>query len=701
MDDRCASHPFDIQVLPGRPYPLGATKRRGGVNFSLFSANAASVELLLFDHHEQERPTRIIKLDPCKNKTYYYWHVFVRGIGHGQLYAYRVSGPYCPEEGLRFVGKKLLLDPYARAVAYGDNWCRAKAKGFDGNVFSGLKSVVVDTSGYDWEGDEPLRRPMSETIIYEMHVCGLTAHPSSGVSHPGTYAAVAKKIPYLRSLGITAVELLPVHQFDEQEVERASPLTAQALKNYWGYAPLAYFAPHLGYAKSADPRRVVDEFRDMVKALHRAGLEVIIDVVFNHTGESDEKGPTICFRGLENQAYYMLEPDRRLYRNYSGTGNTLNCNHSIVRRLIRDCTRYWVQELHVDGFRFDLASVLSRNEQGEPIKDSPILWEIESDPVLSGAKLIAEAWDAAGLYQQGAFTGDRWAEWNGRFRDDVRRFVRRDLGTVRNLAWRMTGSFDVFRSKPRYVAHQSINYITCHDGFTLADLVSYDAKHNEANGQDNRDGTDDNLSWNCGVEGPTSDVQVLRLRRRQMRNLIALLMTARGTPMLLAGDEMARTQQGNNNAYCQDNETSWFDWRLLKENADIHRFVRGMIALRKRHPALRVDPALAGRQYEQALQDRVTFHGVRLHEPDWSYHSHSLAIHFRGLAGEAGVYVIANAYWAALDFELPPDVRWKRVVDTSLDSPDDLVEEEEAALVDGGSYSAGPESVVVLIQAEP
>jgi len=700
MGRRSTRYLFDLEVLPGRSYPLGATNRGDGVNFSLFSANATSVELLLFDRHDQKRPTRVIHLDPRRNKTYYYWHVFVRGIGDGQLYAYRLNGPYRPEDGLRFAGKKLLLDPYARAVAYGDNWSRSEAKGFGNNTYAAFKSMVIDTSGYDWEGDRPLQRPMNETIISEVHVRGFTAHQSSAVLHPGHYAGVIEKIPHLRSLGVTAVELLPVQQFDEQEVDRVDPLTGKALKNYWGYAPVAYFAPHLGYASSDGARRVVDEFRDMVKALHRAGLEVILDVVFNHTGESDEKGPTICFRGIENVAYYLLKPDRRLYRNYSGTGNTLNCYHSIVRRLIRDCLRYWVRELHVDGFRFDLASVLSRNEQGEPIKDSPILWEIESDPVLAGTKLIAEAWDAAGLYQQGSFTGDRWAEWNGRFRDDLRHFLRRDPDSVRNLAWRMTGSFDVFRNKPSYASHQSINYVTCHDGFTLADLVSYRVKHNQANGEDNKDGTDDNLSWNCGVEGPTTDPKVLCLRRRQMKNLIALLMTARGTPTLLGGDEIARSQRGNNNAYCQDNEISWLDWRLLKKNAEIYRFVCGMIALRKRHVTLRADPALGDRHYEETLQDGVTFHGVQQNQPDWSYHSHSLAMHFHDLASDVGVYVIANAYWAPLDFRLPRKVRWLRVVDTSLDCPDDLVEEEKAALIDGSTYCAGAESVVVLVEAK-
>jgi len=689
-----------IEVLPGRPYPIGATVEGDGVNFSLFSANASAVELLLFERYDQAQPSWVIHLDPKKNKTYYYWHVFVRGIGDGQIYAYRVHGPYRPEEGLRFNGNKVLLDPYARAVAYGENWSRAEACGFGDNTASALKSVVVDLRGYDWQGDRPLQRPMNETIIYEMHVRGLTAHPSSGVSCPGTYAGVIEKIPYLHSLGITAVELLPVHQFDEQEVSRRNPLTGELLKNYWGYAPLAYFAPHLGYTCSRDARRAVDEFRDMVKALHRAGIEVILDVVFNHTGEFNETGPTICFRGIENVAYYILKPDRRFYEDFSGCGNTVNCNHSIVRRLIRECLRYWVLEFHVDGFRFDLASVLSRDEQGEPLKNSPILWEIESDPVLAGTKLIAEAWDAAGLYQVGSFTGDRWAEWNGRFRDDLRRFVRGDLGTVRDLAWRMTGSFDVFRHKPSYSSHRSINYVTCHDGFTLADLVSYNTKHNEANGEDNRDGINDNFSWNCGVEGPTDDPEVLRLRRRQMKNLIALLMMARGTPMLLGGDEMGRTQRGNNNAYCQDNEISWFDWRLLRDNADIYRFIRGLIALRREHPTLTADYRLGNRHYEEMLEEGVTFHGVKLHQPDWSYFSHSLAMHFQGLAGDVGFYLIANAYWKALEFELPTGVRWKRFVDTYLEPPEDLVPEDQAPFVVGSTYKVGPRSVVILVEAK-
>jgi isoamylase len=702
-----SSAPFlPIEIHPGRPHPLGATVIRegdgsSGVNFSLFSANATAVDLLLFDRYDDAHPRQVVPLDPVRHKTYYYWHAYISGIGDGQIYAYRVQGAYQPEEGLRFNGNKVLLDPYARGVAYGANWSRAEALGFSDNTCSALKSVVVDTGRYDWEGDHPLQRPMNQSIIYEMHVRNLTAHPSAGSSCPGTYAGIIDKIPYLQSLGITAVELLPVQQFDEQEVSRLNPLTRELLKNHWGYASLAYFAPHLGYGCHGDARRTVDEFRDMVKALHRAGIEVILDVVFNHTGEAGERGPTICFRGLENAVYYMLKPDHRFYQDFSGCGNTVSGNHSIVRRLVCECLDYWVQEYHIDGFRFDLASVFSRGEDGEPLGpgESPILWGIDSDPVLAGTKLIAEAWDAAGLYELGSFTGDRWAEWNGRFRDDVRRFVRGDPGAVRDMAWRMTGSFDVFRLKPSYVSHRSINYVTCHDGFTLADLVSYDTKHNEANGEENRDGADYNLSWNCGAEGPTADLQILALRRRQSKNLVALLMVARGTPMVLGGDEMGRTQNGNNNAYCQDNEISWFDWRLLQQNADLWRFTSEMIALRKRHPTLTTDHGLTGKHYEDLLSEGVSFHGVKLEEPDWGYESRALGIELHPADGDHAFYIIANAYAEAHSFELPKPLRWRRLVDTSQDSPHDLLSEDTAPMWESPTYNAAPHSVVILISA--
>jgi isoamylase len=687
-----------LRVLPGSPYPLGATVRKEGINFSVFSAHATSVQLLLFDHYTQEAPTYTLTLDPQHNRTYYYWHCFIPGLQDGQMYAYRVHGPYRPESGLRFNGRKCLVDPYTRAVAYGDNWSRAEALSYHENCTSAIKSVAVDVQAYDWEGDHPLQRPLHETVLYETHVRSMTAHPSAGVSCPGTYVGITEKIPYLQTLGITAIELLPVQQFDEQEVYRRNPLTGERLKNYWGYAPVAYFAPHLGYTCKVEGRASVDEFRDMVKALHRGGIEVILDVVFNHTAESDDTGPWISFRGFENVAYYMLLPDKRKYANYTGTGNSVNCNHSIVRRMIRDCLRYWVQEMHVDGFRFDLASVLSRNEAGEPITDSPILWEIESDPVLAGTKLIAEAWDAAGLYQLGAFTGDRWAEWNGRFRDDIRRFMRGDEGLVRDFAWRLTGSFDIFSGKPSYSSQRSINYITCHDGFTLADLVSYNAKHNEGNGENNLDGTDANYSYNHGIEGPSEDPVIQRQRHIQMKNLLALLMVSRGTPMLLGGDEMARTQGGNNNAYCQDNPLSWYDWRILAQNDDLARFVRGLIALRRRHTTLSRDHVLGYRHWEEALYDGVEFHGILLNQPDWSHHSHSLAVHLCGNATDVGLYIITNAYVEPLTFELPPQYHWRRLMDTSLDSPDDLVEEEGAPLLTEATYTTQARSVVILIE---
>lgn len=682
-------------VQAGKPFPLGSHIEHDGVNFSLFSSSAASVELLLFDHYDQP-PARVITLNPAVNKTYYYWHAYVPHLGAGQLYGYRVWGPFNPQEGQRFDGTKVLLDPYACAVAYGSNRSRLAAQAIGDNTISSLKSMVVDTSGYDWEGDKPPRIPMNRTIIYELHTRGYTMHPSAAARFPGTFAGLQSKIAYLKQLGITAIELMPIHQYDEQEVMRINPLTGQPLRNYWGYAPLAFFSPHLGYVINGDPSLAMNELRDMVKALHQAGIEVILDMVFNHTAENAHTGPTMSFRGLENQAYYMLCKDKRFYLNFSGTGNTVDCNHSIVRRLIVDCLRYWVTEYHIDGFRFDLASVLSRNQDGEPMTDAPILWEIESDPMLAGTKLIAEAWDAAGLYQLGSFTGDRWAEWNGRFRDDIRRFVRGDEDTVRDLAWRLSGSFDIFRDKPSYTSYRSINYVTCHDGFTLADLVSYEHKHNLANGENNRDGSDINYSWNCGVEGPTDNPQVHKLRSQQVRNLLTLLLVARGTPMLLAGDEFGRTQQGNNNAYCQDNEISWVNWELAKQNAGLLRFVREMIAFRLRHPTLTINHILGSRPYEELLREGISYHGVKLNQPDWSTYSHSLAVQFHANNGDGEILLLTNAYQGGLEFELAPGYHWKRIVDTSLPEPEDFTPEDAAPQISTATYLVPAHSTALL-----
>jgi isoamylase len=677
----------------GSSAPLGATPSPNGVNFSLFSRSATGVQLLLFDRVDEARATRVVRLDPSANRTYFYWHALVPNLQPGQLYAYQVDGPSDPSIGLRFDPAKVLLDPYGRGVMVPQTYSRDAARGPGENTATAMKSVVIDVSAYDWEGDAPLQRPSSRAIIYEMHVRGFTRHPSSGVSERtrGTFAGLIEKIPYLRRLGITAVELLPVFQFDVQD---APP----GLVNYWGYAPVTFFAPHASYSSRRDPFGPVNEFRDMVKALHRAGIEVILDVVFNHTAEGDHDGPTLSLRGVDNTTYYMLEEDRSHYANYSGTGNTLNANHPIVRRMIVDSLRYWVETMHVDGFRFDLASILARGPSGQVIPNAPVLWDIESDPALAGTKLIAEAWDAAGLYQVGTFIGDSWREWNGRFRDDVRSFFRGEEGTIECFADRLIGSPSLYGHKQRE-PEESVNFVTCHDGFTLNDLVSYDAKHNEANGEDNRDGANDNRSWNCGVEGPTEDPAVEKLRTRQVKNFFTVTMMSAGLPMMLMGDEVRRTQGGNNNAYCQDNETSWFDWTLLTKRADVLRFVTSLNAQR----VLRdMEPERQRVALNQLIrQADIAWHGVRLHEPDWRPSSHSIAFTVRLTRKRSFFHVIANAYWEPLDFELPPLAGgardpWRRWIDTFLDSPQDIVDWDQAPPVTGPTYRTEPRSVVVL-----
>ncbi len=688
-----------VKTSPGRAYPLGATVEGDGVNFSLFTKNGTTVELLLFDRYDDPQPAHIISLDPQHNKTFYYWHVLVHGIRPGQIYGYRVAGPYRPRDGQRFNYAKVLLDPYARCVTYGDNWSRQEAKGFNTNYASAMKAQVVDTQDFDWEGDQPLGLSYCDMVIYEMHVRGFTQHPSSGVACPGTFAGVIEKIPYLQELGVTAVELLPVQQFDPQSVSRRNPLTGEQLVNYWGYEPIGFFAPHQGYSCKGEYRCAVNEFRQMVKALHQAGIEVILDVVFNHTAEGGARGPTISFRGLENRAYYLLEQDPSVYSDYSGTGNTLNCNHSIVRRLIMDCLCYWVQEMHVDGFRFDLASILSRDEYGEPLENPPILWSIESDPVLANIKIIAEAWDAAGLYQVGSFIGDRWAEWNGRYRDDVRRFIQGEGGMVRSLAARLVGSPDLYADPDRQ-PHRSINFITCHDGFSLNDLVSYDKKHNMANGEENRDGHNANYSWNCGIEGPTDDPSIERLRLRQIKNSLAILFVSQGSPMILMGDEALHTQGGNNNAYCQDNEISWFNWNLVEKNVGLFRFVKKIIRFNQAHPSLNSDSFISEVRKPDGNLKYLAWHGVRLLQPDWGDASHSLAFTLHDYPGDVDIHVILNAYWKPLEFELPPlpaGVTWRRVVDTSLDSPADISDEGDEPPVTVSSYQTAFRSAVILI----
>jgi isoamylase len=677
----------------GRSSPLGATVGCGGVNFSLYSRDASGIELLFFDREDDAQPARVIHLDPSFNRTYHYWRVFVPGLQAGQLYGYRVHGPFDPSSGLRFDAEKLLLDPYGRGVVVPENYSRKAAEEKGDNSATAMKSVVVDPRAYDWEGDAPLDRPSSQSIVYEMHVRGFTRHPSSGVSAEtrGTFRGLIEKIPYLKNLGISAVELLPVFQFDPQDCPPGRV-------NYWGYAPISFFAPHQAYSSRRDTLGPVDEFRDMVKALHRAGIEVILDVVFNHTAEGNHSGPTLSFRGLDNNAYYILEQDRSRYANYSGTGNTLNANHPIVRRMVLDSIRYWVEEMHVDGFRFDLASILARDSSGNVMSNPPVLWDIESDPALAGTKMIAEAWDAAGLYQVGSFVGDSWKEWNGKFRDDVRSFFRGEDGSLARFADRMLGSHEIYRHKKRE-AEQSVNFVTCHDGFTLNDLVSYNEKHNEANGEDNRDGTDDNRSWNCGIEGPTYDPAIEGLRNRQVKNFFTVTMLSLGLPMFLMGDEVRRTQHGNNNSYCRDDEANWFDWSLVTKHADVHRFVKLLIA---RRLLREIGPERERMSLTQLISGATkNWHGVKLHQPDWSDQSHSVAFSADLKREGLVVHLIFNAYWQPLEFELPRPKKgergsWRRWIDTFLEAPHDIVGWQEAPSVPNHTYRAGPRSVVVL-----
>ena len=677
----------------GNSCPLGATVVPGGVNFSVFSREAAAVDLLLFDREDDPLPARVIPFDRLVNRTYHYWHIFVPGLRQGQLYGYRVHGSFDPASGMRFDPAKVLLDPYGRGVVVPKNYSRQAARFEGDNTATAMKSVVVDVHAYDWEGDTPLHRPSSRTIIYEMHVRGFTRHPGSGIADKlrGTYAGLIEKIPYLQQLGITAIELLPVFQFDPQD---APP----GLVNYWGYAPVSFFAPHQAYSSRQDPLGPVDEFRDMVKAVHRAGIEVILDVVFNHTAEGDHQGPTLSLRGLDNSTYYILCQDRSQYANYTGTGNTLNANHPIVRRMIVDSLRYWVREMHVDGFRFDLASVLERDESGNLLSKPPVLWDIESDPALAGTKLIAEAWDAAGLYQVGCFVGDSWREWNGRFRDDVRSFFRGDDGSVVNLADRLLGSPQIYGHKERE-ADQSVNFVTCHDGFTLNDLVSYDQKHNELNGEANQDGANDNRSRNWGVEGPTDDPEIEKIRNRQVKNFLTVTMLSLGLPMILMGDEVRRTQRGNNNAYCQDDETSWFDWALVTKHADVHRFVS---LLNARRLLLDEEADFERLSLNQLLRKaNRAWHGVKLWQPDWRNSSHSLAFTAEVRDENLLFHMILNAYWEPLEFELPPadhegEIAWRRWIDTALDPPHEIEEWQAAPLIPSRTYRSGPGSLVVL-----
>jgi glycogen operon protein len=695
----------DVQT--GSPLPLGTHESGGGVNFAIFGRDASRVRLELFDHPEDAAPARVIDLDSARNRAGDVWHVWVKGIGSGQLYAYRVDGPYTPVEGHRFNFNRLLLDPFATAISRLPPWDFASARGYDPSApeqdlsFSKLDNAnsmpkcVFVSEPFDWAGDQPLRHPWSQTVIYETHVRGFTIHPKSGVDHPGTYRGLMEKIPYLKALGVTAVELMPVQEFNETSVTRSNPQTHQPLRNYWGYDPVTFFAPKASYSSLGDLGQQKLEFKEMVRAFHTAGIELLLDVVFNHTAEGDELGPTLCFRGMDNAIFYTLAGDKRYYKNYTGTGNTINANHPVVRDHILAALRYWMVELHVDGFRFDLASVLGRDGAGKLLANAPLLERIAEDPILRDVKIIAEAWDAAGAYQVGSFSERRWAEWNGRYRDDVRRFWRGDEGMLGLFASRICGSADIYTNSGKG-PEGSINFVTCHDGFTLNDLVSYRYKHNEANGENNHDGTDANFSENYGSEGETTDAGIETLRKRQIKNLLLTLLISRGVPMLLGGDEFRRTQGGNNNAYCQDNETSWIDWTCLERHREIHRFARGMIAFRRAHPIL---------SKEQFYTDTVIgWFGPQGGLPNWA---DPKAKQFACLIHEdeqRALCLMFNAGADAVDFALPPvlpGTRWHLAVDTSRQAPQDLsAAGEEPLCEDPRTYHLSPRSSAILLARE-
>ena len=688
-------------VRRGYPLPLGARAFMDGVNFTLFSRYATRVRLELFADCTDPRPARIIDLDPDHNRTGDIWHVWVKGILPGQVYAYRVDGPYDPAAGHRFNFNKLLLDLRATAITEVPPWNFDAAQGYAPQELHGdphpstldnaalSPKCVFTRLHFDWGDDRPLRYPWSKTVIYETHVRGLTVHPSSGVTHPGTYRGLMEKIPYLKELGITAVELLPVQEFNANELKTRNPHTGELLRNYWGYNPVAFSAVNGSYSSAGSRGQQTLEFKELVRQLHIAGIEVIIDVVLNHTAEADELGPTLCWRGVSNSIFYALEKDKRRYRNFAGTGNSINANHPVVRDYILGVLRYWVMEMHVDGFRFDLASILGRDSNGNLLNNPPLLEQIAEDAILRDTKLIAEAWDAAGAYQVGSFSERRWAEWNGHFRDDVRRFWRGDAGMLGAFASRICGSEDIYAGSGKG-PESSINFVTCHDGFTLNDLVSYASKHNLANGEDNRDGSNDNYSANYGVEGSSRDPRIEALRSRQIRNFILTLFISRGVPMLLGGDEFRRTQGGNNNAYCQDNATSWYDWMALERHRDLYEFTRHMIALRQSHPVLA--------QERFYTRGDLTWYGPWQQPPAWSDpQAKAVACHIHDGAGES-LFLMFNAGSEAVTFHSPvaPDKgRWRLVVDTSHDAP---IANPAEALVDSlQPYELESHSSAILV----
>lgn len=683
-----------IIVTEGKPImPFGANITAEGVNFSLFTRNGTAVTIEIFEREYDDVPYFSYTMDNKLNKTGDVWHVELKGLKAGALYLYRVAGPFAPEKGHRFNPNLYLLDPYAKAltntsvfknlphdyVTPVDNTDIVLGKKHGAKGFP--KCVVVDDE-FDWQGDKPLNYAQQDSIIYETHVKGFTASQTSKVKFPGTYKGFIEKIPYLKELGVTSVELLPIQEFDEYENANVNPRTGGRLTNYWGYSTIAFFAPKASYAYDKTPGGAVREFKEFVREMHKAGLEVILDIAFNHTAEGNERGLTLNFRGLDNSIYYILvEDDLRLYKNYSGCGNTVNCNHPVVRTFIIDCLRYWVCQMHVDGFRFDLGSILGRDRYGNLMENPPVLELIAEDPVLRNTKIIAEAWDAGGAYQVGVFPGGRWSEWNDRFRDDIRKFWRGDDFLANAVATRLSGSSDLYCKDGRKPFH-SVNFITSHDGFTMNDLVSYNGKHNEENGENNRDGSDYNYSFNYGYEGPTSNKKIEKLRVRQIKNKMLCLLISQGTPMLLGGDEFRRSQNGNNNAYCQDNELSWFDWTLCDKNVEVLRFIRRLIEFRKNHAAFRRPEFFEGVDHSNDSWPDIQWFDSEGQTPNWSKSNHFFAYLLDGSRAEIysdkddnDFFIMINGGKTDITVKLPKlpeNKKWYRAIDTSVESPADI-----------------------------
>ncbi|MDR0388274.1 MAG: glycogen debranching protein GlgX [Treponema sp.] len=715
--------PDQFTVDNGKAIPMGSTLTESGVNFSLFARHAVSVTLVLFETPDPGSNYTEIKLDKKKNRTGDIWHCHVRGLKAGACYVYRVDGPYTPERGLRFNPHKFLIDPYAKALTSLEGWDLGACLGYDPGDTSGDLSfsvqddlythprcIVVDDNDFDWQGDTPLNYPLRFSVLYETHVRGLTVNPNSGAAHPGTYRGVIEKIPFFKELGVTSLEFLPIQEFNEREHSGINPRTGKPLVNYWGYSTVAFFAPKGSYAADTGPGGQVREFKEMVRELHKAGLEVILDIVFNHTAEGNERGPTFSFRGLDNTIYYMLDENKRYYKNFSGCGNSVNCNHPVVRTFIIDCLRYWVVEMHVDGFRFDLASILGRDRHGNLMENPPMLERIAEDPILSNTKIIAEAWDAGGAYQVGWFPGGRWAEWNDRFRDEVRRFWRGDPNEVRRLATRISGSSDLYLRDGRKPFH-SINFITSHDGFTMKDLVSYNGKHNDENGEKNRDGGDNDYSCNYGFEGPSINPAIEAIRERQIKNFFTTLMISLGTPMILGGDEFGRTQKGNNNAYCQDNYISWYDWSLLEKNRDLFRFVREIIAFRRRHHGFMRPEFFTGREGKYNAIPDITWFTEAGEMPNWDKTGSCLALRIDGTKADVQAdrddndfYIMLNSGIKPVMFTIcdaPKGKFWALAVDTALPPPEDIMlPGHEKPYPADTSYLVKDRSMVIFISKQ-